>query len=180
MTGNARRYSEKTLVAPHQSDPVVQAVDLAVLVRGTDPVTQTFVARELKVLVPFPGRSRESRPVRPVYDCYYVTSTTYRLVSGDLLHFEWLKTGRNVLADEVRGGFLGEVAEHILRQPHRDIFWHVTTVVGVGRGFAALYSRRRASAPGMSEGRSDHRSLAPRGDPFGVSSEEQGPTTRNV
>ena len=52
-------------------------------------------------------------------------------MSGNIFYFESLKRGRNVvLGDVVRGGFLGEVVEHVLRQPRRQILRHVVTVVG--------------------------------------------------
>lgn len=69
--------------------------------------------RELKVDLPFPGRSRESRLVRLVHHTGDPTSTTNRLVSGDILHFGSLNGSRNiVLGDVVRKGVLGEVVEH--------------------------------------------------------------------
>ena len=75
------------------------------------------------------------------------TLTANRLVSGDLLHFESLKGSRNVvLSDVVRGGFLGEVVEHILRQPRSQVLRRVATVVEVATVLAALYRRRRAFA----------------------------------
>ena len=44
------------------------------------------------------------------------TSTSIRLMPGNIFHVESLKRGRNVvLGDVVRGGFLGEVVEHVLR-----------------------------------------------------------------
>ena len=78
-------------------------------------------------------------------------STRDRLVSGDLRHFEALKRRRTfVLSYVIRGGgVLGEAAEHILRQPHREILGHVDTVVGVGTGLAA---RRRNVAVGICTG----------------------------
>ena len=88
------------------------------LIRSVDLVTQYIVAKELEVYFPLPGRSRETRPVRLVHSHDDPTSTANRLVSGDLRHFESLKRSRNVvLGDMVRGGVLGEVADHILRQP---------------------------------------------------------------
>ena len=67
-------------------------------------------------------------------------------MSGDLLHFEYLKGSQNlVLCDVVRGGFLGEIVEHILRQPRWQILRHVVMVVGVGTGLAALYRNAPAS-----------------------------------
>ena len=68
------------------------------------------------------------------------TSTANGLVSGDLLHFDALKSSRKVvLSDVVRGGFLGEAVEHTLRQPRWQIFRHVAIVVGVGTGPATLH-----------------------------------------
>ena len=61
-------------------------------------------------------------------------------MSGDVLHFESLKRSRDVvLSDVVRGGFLGEIVGHILRQPRWQALRHVAMVVGVGTGLAALY-----------------------------------------
>ena len=101
------------------SHPAVQTVGLAALVRSAGCVAQNMVARELEVHFPLPGRSRESRPVRLVHHRDDLTSSANRLVSGDLLHFESLKKRRRniVLSDVARGGFLGEVVEHLLRQP---------------------------------------------------------------
>ena len=82
------------------------------------PVAPYLVAKTLEVYYPLPGRSRETRPVRFVHHRDDPTSTVNRMVSGDLLHFESLKKSRNVvLSDVARGGFLGEVVEHLLRQP---------------------------------------------------------------
>lgn len=58
---------------------------------------------------------------------------------------EWVWRGNVVLGDVVRGGFLGEVVEDVLRQPRRQILWHVAVVVGVGTGLAALYRHALAS-----------------------------------
>ena len=59
-------------------------------------------------------------------------STANRLIPGGFLHFESLKGGRNVvLSDVVRGGFLGEVVEHILRQPRRQLLEHVRCRYGL-------------------------------------------------
>ena len=77
------------------------------------------------------------RLVRPHDD---PTSTANRLVSGDLLHFESLKRSRNVvLSDVVRGGFLGDVVEHVLRRCRWQILRHVALIVGVGTGLAELH-----------------------------------------
>ena len=52
---------------------------------------------------------------------------------------------------------------------------------GLAQGLHRLTeTRRRASVPEMSEGRSKYRSLAPGREPSGVSAEKQGPTTRNL
>ena len=90
---------------------------MAVLVTSARPVAQYIVAKKLKVHFPLPGRSRETRPVRLVHHRDDPNSTANRLVSGDLLHFESLKRSlKVVLSDVVRGGFLGEVVEHVLRE----------------------------------------------------------------
>ena len=87
------------------SHPAVQAVGLAVLVRGAGPVAQNFVARKLKVHFPFPGWTGWSCLVRLVHHRDDDTSTSNRFVSGNLFHVESLKRGRNVvLGDVVRGG----------------------------------------------------------------------------
>ena len=89
------------------SHPAVQAVGLAVWVRGASPVAQYVVAKKLEAHFPLPGQSREIRQVRLVHHCDNPTSTTNRLVSGNLLHFESLKRSRNiVLIDVVRERFL--------------------------------------------------------------------------
>ena len=75
-----------------------------------------------------------------------LTSTANRLASGDLLHFESLKRSRNVvLGNVVRGIFLGEIVEHILRQPRWQILRDVAMVVGGGTGLAAFYRSALAS-----------------------------------
>ena len=86
------------------------------LIRSTGPVAQHLVVRELEVRFPLPGRSREARLVRLVHDRDDPSSIAMRLVSGELLHFEYLKRSRNVvLSDVLRGRLLGEVVEHVLR-----------------------------------------------------------------
>ena len=163
------------------SYPAIQAVGWAVLVRGTGPVAQTFVARELNVYYPFPG------PVGRILSNAFrhhrdgATSTSNRLVYGNLLHSASLKRSRNVvLGDVVRGGLLG-VVEHVWRQ-HR---WQTLGVSlrswGLTQGLhRCTDTRRQASAPGISEGRSKYGGLAPRGAPSGVSAEAQGPTARTL
>ena len=92
---------------------------MAVLVRSARPVTQYLVGKKLEVHFLLPERSRETRPVRLVHHCDDPTSTANQLVSDYILRFESLKRSRNVvLSDVVRGGFLGEVVEHVLRQSH--------------------------------------------------------------
>ena len=100
------------------------------LIRSAGPVAQYLVAETLEAHFQVPGRSRENRPARLVHHDD-PTSTANRLVSGDLLHFE-------SLSDVVRGGFLGEIVEHILSQPRSQILQDVTVVGGVGTGLAAL------------------------------------------
>ena len=122
------------------SHATAPAVGLAVLVRSTRSVAHYLVAKKVEVYIPLPGRSRETRPLRFVPHGDDPTSTANRLVSGDLFHFESLKRNRNVvLSNVVRGGFLGEIVEHVLRQTRWQMPRHVTMVVGVGAGLAALY-----------------------------------------
>ena len=103
------------------------------------PVAQYLVAKKLEVGFPLPGRSGRARPVRLGHHRDDPTSTANRLVSGDL-HFESLKRSPNVvLGDVVRGGFLGEVADQVLRQTRWQIFRHVAMVVGVDTGLTALH-----------------------------------------
>ena len=93
---------------------------MAVLVRSAGPITRNVGARELEVHFPLPGRFGEPRPMRLVQHRDDSTSPPDRLVADDLLHFKSLEGSRNVvLSDVVRGGFLGKVVEHILRQPRR-------------------------------------------------------------
>ena len=47
-----------------------------------------------------------------------------------------------ILGDVVRGGYIGEVVAHVLRQPRWQILRHVTTVVGIGTGLAAFEPTR--------------------------------------
>ena len=46
---------------------MVQTVGLAVLVRSARPVAQYLVTKKLEVHFPFPGQSRETRPVHLVH-----------------------------------------------------------------------------------------------------------------
>ena len=50
-----------------------------------------------------------------------------------------------MLNDVVRGGYLGEIVEHILRQPRSQLLRHVAMVVGVGTGLTAWYRNAPAS-----------------------------------
>ena len=60
-------------------------------------------------------------------------------MSGDLLHLQPWEGIRNVvLSDVVRRGLLGKNVDHVMRQPRRQVFGHVSAVVGVGTGFEAL------------------------------------------
>ena len=89
---------------------------MAVLIRSARPVAQYHVSKKLEVRFPLPARSRKTRTVRLVHHRDDPTSTVNRFVPGDLLHFESLKRSRNVvLSDVVRGGFIGEVVEHVMR-----------------------------------------------------------------
>ena len=74
------------------SYPVMQAVGLAVQVWSTGPVAQALVAIELEANFPLSGRSTESTPMRLVHHRDDPISIPNRLVSGDLLHSESLKT----------------------------------------------------------------------------------------
>ena len=104
------------------SHPAAQAVCLAVLVRSAHPVAQYVVAKNLEVHFPLLGRSGKTRPVRLAHNRDDPTSTANRLVSRDLLHFESSKRSRNVvLSNVVRGGFLGGIVEHVLRQTRWQI-----------------------------------------------------------
>ena len=98
----------------------VEAVGLAVLVRGSGSITQDVGAGEVEVYFPLPGRFGESRPMRFVYHRDDATSPPYRLVTKYLLNLQPLEGSRNVvLSDVVRRGLLGKIVEHVLRQPRR-------------------------------------------------------------
>ena len=128
------------------SQPAVQAVGLAVLIRSARPVAQYLVTKMLEVHFSLPGRSRKTRPVRLVHHRDDPISITNRLVSGDLLHFDWLKRNRNVvLSNVVRGRFLEERVKHVLRQSPWQILRPVAMFVGVGTGLAALHRKAPAS-----------------------------------
>ena len=128
------------------SHPAVQTVRLAVLIQRAGPVAQYFVTRELEVHFPRPGRSRETRPVRLVYQRDDPTLTSNRLVSGFLLHVESLKRSRNVvLRNVVPGGGRGEIDKHILRRPRWQLLRQVALAVGVGTGLAAWYRNAPAT-----------------------------------
>ena len=112
---------------------VVQTVGLAMLIRISRSAAQYLVAEQLEVHFPLPGRSRETHSARLVHHRNDPTATANRLISGDFLHFKSFKRSRNVvLSDVARGGFLGEVVEHVLRQSRWKILRHVTMVVGRG------------------------------------------------
>ena len=109
-------------------------------------MAQYLVAKKLEVHFSLPGRSREARPMRPVHHRDDPTLTANRLVSGDLVHFESFKRGRNVvLSDVVWRGVLGGIVGHILRQSRWQILRHVAMVVGIDTGLAALYQNVPAS-----------------------------------
>ena len=146
---------------------------------GAGPVAKLFVARKLKAHFPFPGPMGCSCPVRLVHHRDDATSTSNRLVSGSRFHFEWLMGGRSVvLGDVARGGFLGEVVKHVLRQARRQILRHVATVVGGWHRACSVVLIRAGELQRRAyrTGRSNYRSFSQRGDPSGVSAEEQGPT----
>ena len=56
----------------------VEAVVLAVLVRGSGPITQDVAVGEVEVHFPLPGRFGESRPVRLLQHRDDATSPPYR------------------------------------------------------------------------------------------------------
>ena len=125
----ARRCSEKIPVVRHQ----FASGGTGGWVGGADsecrPEAQYLVAKKLDVHFPLPVRSGKTRPVRLVHHRDDPTSTANRWVSGGLLQFESLKRSRNVvLGNVVRGGFLGEVVEHVLRQLRWKILRHVAMV----------------------------------------------------
>ena len=116
------------------------------LIRSASPVAQYLAAEKLEVHFPLPGRSRATRPVRLVHHRDDPTSTANQVMPGDLLHFEPLKRSRNVVVSDVeRGGFLGQIIQHIFRQLSRQMLRHVTMVVGVGTRLSALYRNAPAS-----------------------------------
>ena len=58
-------------------------------------------------------------------------------MTDDVVHFKSLERSRNaVLSNVVRRGFLGNVVEHVLRQSRRQVFWHITALVGIGTELA--------------------------------------------
>ena len=133
----------KLLLRHAISSPVVQAMGLVVVARGAGPVAKTSIPRELKAHFLFPGRSRGSCPVRLVHYRNDTTSTSNRLVPGNRFNFESLKSSRNVALGYLVGGeFLGEVAEHVLRQPRWHLLRHVTTAMGAGSTCAGKHQRR--------------------------------------
>ena len=69
-------------------------------------------------------------------------------MSGDILYFEHLKGHRNVvLSDVVRGGFIGEIVEHKLRQRRWQILRRVVIVVGVGTGLRNVVPKHAGEHP---------------------------------
>ena len=155
---------------------------LAMLIRSAGPVAQYLVVEQLEVHLRLPGGSGETHPVRLVHHGDDPTSTANRLVSGDLFHFESLKQNRNVvLSDVVWGRFPGEIVEYMCVNPAEKYFGMSPWSWGLAQGLQrCTETRRRASAPGMSEGRSKYRSLAPRGEPSGVSTGVQRPPARTL
>ena len=144
----------KLLLSRAYAHPAVLAVGLEVLVRRAGPVAQKFAARELKAPFSFQARSGESCPMRIVHRHDGAISTSNRLVSGNSLQFESLKRGRNVVLDDVvLGGFLGEVVEHVLREPRRLMIRHLATFVGVGTELVALNRYAPASISAAHIGR---------------------------
>ena len=113
---NARHYSENVLVVRCQCASGGTGGCFGGAGSTYRPSSTNHGTRELEVSFPFPGRSRELRPVRLVYHLNYTTSTSSRLVSGDLLHFESVKRSRNVvLSYVVRERFRGGVVQHVFR-----------------------------------------------------------------
>lgn len=104
----------------HSHLAVVLAAGLALLVRSADQEEQDVVARALEAHLPFRGWAIESRPTCLAYHRDDPASIANRLVFRDLLHFGALYRSRNVvLSGLLRRGFLGEIIEHVLRQPRR-------------------------------------------------------------
>ena len=92
-------------------------------------------------------------------------------MAGDLLHFESFEGCRNfALSDVRRSESLSEFVEHVLRQPSPDGKHFCMSLLSCGMvpGQRATETWRCASAPGMSEGRSNYRGVAPRGEPPGA------------
>ena len=56
------------------------------------------------------------------------------------------------MSDVLRGGFLGAIVEHILRQPRWQILRYVAMIMGVGTGLAALYPNAPVSIPAWHAG----------------------------
>ena len=149
-----------------------------VCVRSNTHAGQITIAGSKLAGGPFPVP--KSRSMRLPHHRGDPTLTSKSLVSGDILHFEALKGSRNVvLSDVVRGGFLGEVVEHISRRSHRYVLRHVATVVGFGTEHVALHTNAAVGIDAVfSEGESKNRSLAARGEPSEVSAEGEGRTAR--
>ena len=81
------------------------------LIRSAGSVAQYLVAEKLEVHFSLQGRSRETRPVHLVHRRDDASSTTNRLVSGDLLHFESLKRSGNAVLSK---GYGGDFLENLL------------------------------------------------------------------
>ena len=68
---------------PHSA---LEAVALAVLIRGSGPRRQEVGAGEAEVNFPLPGRFGDFYPIRLVQHHDDATSPPYRLISSDLFH----------------------------------------------------------------------------------------------
>ena len=104
---DSRRYSEKVPVVQHRF--ASGGTDGCFGSAGSECRPSSAISRGERAgrSFHFPGRSRETRPVRFVHHGDDPTSTANRLVSDDLFHFESLKRSRNVvLSNMVREGFL--------------------------------------------------------------------------
>ena len=77
-------------------------------------------------------------------------------MNGDLLHFESFKGRRNVvLSDVVRRGFLEKVLSTYRVSPAGKYLGMLLLSWGLSQGLKrSIATRRRASEPGRSEGRS--------------------------
>ena len=140
------------------ADPhvAVEAIGLAVLVRGASPVLQDVVLRVLKIRFPFPGGTSKTFPVGLVENREDTTTAAYGLVAGDLVDLETLHCGGDVvLGDVVRRRFRGVAVEDVLGKPSRKKTGEIVSVPALRQGLQrATETRGLESTPGMSEGKS--------------------------